>query len=164
MDNHYNLRIFPGNLTLCTKLFYHTSQVTGNLKKNLSPPPPHIFTKTQTMLHLSRGLFEDTTQLEVVMDKVMQKSMELTPCEFCSVLLLDKDMGQVSWVKFKLGGNRDYIRGKNDVRCIRWNREMVPFCYLNAGQLDYCSHTIIVLSWGPHTANLNLTSGGNLKI
>jgi len=44
----------------------------------------------QILLHLARELFEDTTKLEVVMTKVMQESMELIPCQNCSVLLLDK--------------------------------------------------------------------------
>ena len=43
------------------------------------------------MLDLARGLFEDTTSLEVVINKVMQQSIELIPCQSCSVLLLDKE-------------------------------------------------------------------------
>ena len=45
----------------------------------------------QIMLHVSRCLFEDTTKLEVIIDKVMQKSMELIPCQQSTVLLLDTD-------------------------------------------------------------------------
>lgn len=43
------------------------------------------------MLDLAKGLFEDTTSLEVVINKVMKQSIELIPCQSCSVLLLDKD-------------------------------------------------------------------------
>ncbi len=49
----------------------------------------------QIILHLAKGLFEDTTKLEVMIDKVMQKSMELIPCQQSSVLLLDKDTSKV---------------------------------------------------------------------
>jgi hypothetical protein len=43
----------------------------------------------QVLLHLAKGLFEDTTKLEVVINKVLQQSMELIPCECSSVLLLE---------------------------------------------------------------------------
>lgn len=46
---------------------------------------------SQVLLHLAKGLFEDTTKLEVVINKMMQQSMELIPCECCAVLLLDTD-------------------------------------------------------------------------
>ena len=51
---------------------------------------------SQILLHLAKGLFEDTTKLEVVINKVMQQSMELIPCESCTVLLLDQDCKEVS--------------------------------------------------------------------
>ncbi len=45
----------------------------------------------QVLLQLTQGLFEDTTCLEVVMEKVMQQSLELIPSECCTVLLIDED-------------------------------------------------------------------------
>ncbi len=45
----------------------------------------------QVLLQLTQGLFEDTTCLEVVMEKVMQQSLELIPSESCTVLLIDED-------------------------------------------------------------------------
>lgn len=45
----------------------------------------------QVLLQLARDLFEDTTNLEVMMKKVMMESMELIPSERCSVMLIDMD-------------------------------------------------------------------------
>ena len=45
----------------------------------------------QILLQLTKGLFEDTTRLGVVMKKVMQQSLELIPSERCAVLLIDQD-------------------------------------------------------------------------
>ena len=50
----------------------------------------------QVLLQLARDLFEDTTNLEVMMKKVMMESMELIPSERCSVMLIDQDMSEVS--------------------------------------------------------------------
>lgn len=46
-------------------------------------------------MQLARDLFEDTTNLEVMMKKVMVESMELIPSERCSVLLIDEDQSEV---------------------------------------------------------------------
>ena len=43
------------------------------------------------LLNLARDLFEDTTNLELMMKKVMIESMELIPSEKCSVMLIDQD-------------------------------------------------------------------------
>ena len=47
------------------------------------------------LLNLARDLFEDTTNLEVMMKKVMMESMELIPSEKCSVMLIDQDESEV---------------------------------------------------------------------
>ena len=49
----------------------------------------------QVLLQLARDLFEDTTNLEVMMKKVMMESMELIPSERCSVMLIDQDKKEV---------------------------------------------------------------------
>lgn len=49
----------------------------------------------QILLKLTQSLFEDTTCLEVVMTKVMEKSLELIPSESCTVMLLDMDCKEV---------------------------------------------------------------------
>ena len=59
--------------------------------------------RPQILLQLARDLFEDTTNLELVMTKVMQESMELIPCQHCSVLLLDMDSKEVTnWFLIKM--------------------------------------------------------------
>ena len=47
------------------------------------------------LLQLARDLFEDTTNLEVMMKKVMMESMELIPSERCSVMLIDQEKNEV---------------------------------------------------------------------
>lgn len=47
------------------------------------------------LLQLARDLFEDTTNLEIMMKKVMMESMELIPSERCSVMLIDQEKDEV---------------------------------------------------------------------
>ena len=47
------------------------------------------------LLNLARDLFEDTTNLDLMMKKVMIESMELIPSEKCSVMLIDQDRSEV---------------------------------------------------------------------
>ena len=49
----------------------------------------------QVLLQLARGLFEETTSLEAMMQKVMLESLELIPCERCTVLLIDQEKQEV---------------------------------------------------------------------
>ena len=66
--------------------------------------PGWLSIPTQVLLHLARGLFEDTTKLEVVINKMMQQSMELIPCVCCAVLLLDTDNKDASIGREEGGG------------------------------------------------------------
>ena len=45
---------------------------------------------------MTRGLFEDTTSMELMMRKIMLESQELIPCEQCTVLLMDPNSTGVS--------------------------------------------------------------------
>ena len=65
-----------------------STQAVYSHMHNPNPPP-------QVLLQLARGLFEDTTSLEVVMRKIMVESQELVPCERCTVMLIDQENKEV---------------------------------------------------------------------
>ena len=59
----------------------------------------------QVLLQLTRGLFEDTTSLELMMKKIMLESQELIPCQHCTVMLVNQESKEVR------GGERGEGRG-----------------------------------------------------
>ena len=54
-------------------------------------------TYSQGLLGLARGIFEDTTNLSVMIRKIMLEAQELIPCKTCRVLLVDDSPPGVSF-------------------------------------------------------------------
>ena len=65
-----------------------------------------VLAPCQVLLQLTRGLFEDTTSLELMMRKIMLESQELIPCQHCTVMLINQESKEAR------GGGEGERRGR----------------------------------------------------
>ena len=84
VDILHNTRLMGPSHHLITQYQHKVNSAVYSHMHNPNPPP-------QVLLQLARGLFEDTTSLEVVVRKIMVESQELVPCERCTVMLIDQE-------------------------------------------------------------------------
>ncbi|XP_025093165.1 cGMP-specific 3',5'-cyclic phosphodiesterase-like isoform X5 [Pomacea canaliculata] len=55
------------------------------------------FKRNKLLLHLARGIFEEQTNLEKLVQKIMLDAQDLLKCERCSVYLLEDTLEHVHW-------------------------------------------------------------------
>lgn len=66
-----------------------------HLNTSISPP-------SQALLEVVNDLFEEQTDLEKIVKKIMHRAQTLLKCERCSVLLLEDIESPVSYLLFSI--------------------------------------------------------------